>query len=127
MHSVTAEYNEFCAQRWRYDSMYSLLLFKHSFLEIFSRYKLCVENMNCRNQSMKITLYVQVFYHAWRVGTFMLGKQDFSLCVWLEFYLVTALQIKIKSPKIEYTFRTFKIALLKNIINIVKFYATFVT
>ena len=80
MHSVTAKYNEFCAQRWRYDSMYSLL-FKHSFLEIFSWYKLCVENMNCRNQSMKSTIYVQVFYHAWRVGTFMLGKQDFSLRV----------------------------------------------
>ena len=47
--------------------------------------------------------------------------------MWLEFYLVTALQIKIKFQKIQYTFRTFKIALLKNIINIVIFYATFVT
>ena len=47
--------------------------------------------------------------------------------MWLKFYLFTALQIRIKFQKIQYTFRTFKIALLKNIINIVKFYATFVT
>ena len=47
--------------------------------------------------------------------------------MWLEFYSVTALKIRIKFQKIQYTFCTFKIALLKKIINIVKFYATFVT
>ena len=47
--------------------------------------------------------------------------------MWLEFYLVIALQINIKFQKTQYTSRTFKIALLKNITNILIFHATFVT